>query len=98
MDRCPPETIESTESADGQLFHAAHCSETGCEHGRARNEEYDAYYCPRCGMWLEPRCGDPECEMCGDRPLKSPNEQKRVRAKGLKRTKKKARSTRKANT
>lgn len=26
MDRCPPETTESTESADGQLFHASPCS------------------------------------------------------------------------
>jgi len=33
MDRCPPETIESMESADGQLFHASPCSSSVGFHG-----------------------------------------------------------------
>ena len=31
---------------------------------------YDAYYCVVCNKWLNPGCGDPNCEFCKDRPEK----------------------------
>ena len=33
-----------------------------------RNKGYDAYYCPNSGVWLEPKCADPDCDCCQDRP------------------------------
>lgn len=39
-----------------------------CEHGRARDEKHDAYYCPKCGKWLEDVCGDGLCKYCRNRP------------------------------
>ena len=47
---------------NGQTVHVT-CS-GGIVH---RSEEYDAYYCENCG-WLEPKCSDPECEFCQNRP------------------------------
>ena len=32
------------------------------------NKRHDAYYCPKCDEWVSPRCRDPECEFCRDRP------------------------------
>lgn len=64
---------QNVEQRNGSRLPPVSGSEPECEHGRSRNEEYDAYYCPKCGTWLEPRCEDPECEMCGDRPPKAPN-------------------------
>lgn len=31
------------------------------------NDEYDAYFCTKCDMWLEKRCGS-LCEFCTERP------------------------------
>jgi hypothetical protein len=39
-----------------------------CKTERAYNEEYDAYYCPKCMYWLEHICSDRDCEYCKDRP------------------------------
>lgn len=36
------------------------------------NEQYDAYFCPRCKEWTEPMCDDSDCEFCFDRPEKAP--------------------------
>jgi len=36
-----------------------------------RSEQHDAYYCPRCNKWLEPKCGDlagDPCCYCSSRP------------------------------
>jgi len=42
-------------------------------HGRSeRSEKYDAYFCGRCGLWLEGACGDPDCRYCPDRPPTPP--------------------------
>jgi len=35
----------------------------------SRDAKHDAYFCENCG-WLEPKCGDPKCEFCKDRPDK----------------------------
>jgi hypothetical protein len=40
-----------------------------CENVKQYSEEYDAYFCPICNIWLEDRCNDPECEFCNIRPL-----------------------------
>lgn len=34
------------------------------------SKRFDASYCPRCGIWLEETCDDPECEFCRQRPDK----------------------------
>ena len=34
------------------------------------SEEYDAYYDEETNEWLEPVCGDINCEYCGNRPAK----------------------------
>jgi len=47
------------------------CETCGSE-GRY-NSDRDAYYCPRCNIWLEGVCDDPECIYCRDRP-EVPNE------------------------
>lgn len=39
-----------------------------CKHEKRYNEEYDAYYCPKCNTWLEDKCHDSECEFCSNRP------------------------------
>lgn len=31
-------------------------------------EEFDAYYCPKCMVWLEGPCSDKECQYCTKRP------------------------------
>lgn len=46
-----------------------------CGGVRVLNLDYDAYYCPKCNIWLEEACGDPNCLYCGSRPNK-PSEAK----------------------
>lgn len=29
---------------------------------------YDAAYCSNCLAWLTPKCGDPDCDFCANRP------------------------------
>lgn len=36
----------------------------------AYDETYDAYYYVDSGEWVEPRCCDPQCEFCSNRPAK----------------------------
>lgn len=33
--------------------------------------EYDSYYEPDTGKWVEDKCSDPECEFCANRPAKA---------------------------
>lgn len=51
--------------ACGVLHYAPHHHK---EPNVARSERYEAYYCTRCGVWLDDCCGDPECHHCKDRP------------------------------
>lgn len=37
----------------------------------AYNEKYDAYYYVSTGEWVEPKCSDPDCEFCKNRPEKN---------------------------
>jgi len=30
--------------------------------------KYDAVCCPRCNIWTETKCNDPNCEFCKNRP------------------------------
>ncbi len=48
-----------------------------CTGPRVRNDRWDAYYCPRCLVWLEKQCGDPGCHMCVGRPEKPPTEEEK---------------------
>jgi hypothetical protein len=34
------------------------------------SELFDAYFCKKCGIWLEKNCGDPKCLFCLNRPNK----------------------------
>ena len=33
-----------------------------------RNERFDAYFCPKCDVWLERPCDDVTCAECRGRP------------------------------
>ena len=35
------------------------------------SELYDAFYYTKTGEWTEPRCNDPDCEFCRNRPTKA---------------------------
>ena len=37
-------------------------------HPLKRSSKYDAFYCPTCCVWTEPRCGAVGCEFCEHRP------------------------------
>lgn len=39
-----------------------------CGDKKIRNEDYDAYFCSQCDIWLENTCGDPDCGYCTERP------------------------------
>jgi hypothetical protein len=41
---------------------------TDVSHQVVRNEEYDSYMCVTCGIWVEPKCDDKDCEFCSRRP------------------------------
>lgn len=32
--------------------------------------KYDSFFCPKCNIWLEAKCDDPECIHCANRPDK----------------------------
>lgn len=34
------------------------------------SEHWDCYFCPKCNMWLEDKCYEPDCPYCKDRPEK----------------------------
>ena len=38
-----------------------------CGMPRSQSLRYDAYYCSNCNVWLDPKCGDPNCVFCKDR-------------------------------
>jgi len=40
-----------------------------CKGSQQYSEEYDAYYCAECKVWLEDICTDRECTFCMKRPL-----------------------------
>lgn len=40
-----------------------------CEH-RIYFDDYDAFFCASCNVWLESACSDATCEYCKDRPEK----------------------------
>jgi hypothetical protein len=45
------------------------------EKDTAYSEEYDAYYDRLANEWIDPKCDDPTCEFCNnrpERPLKDP--------------------------
>ena len=34
------------------------------------SRRYDAMFCKKCNIWLEPECDDPKCFYCKERPAK----------------------------
>lgn len=48
-----------------------------CKTKRKLNEEFDAYYCPKCLYWLERICHDRSCDFCNQRP-KYPEKENRT--------------------
>lgn len=47
-------------------------TEEVCKHEeKQHSERHDAYFCRKCGEWLESKCKDPDCEFCKDRPERS---------------------------
>jgi hypothetical protein len=53
-------------TVSGQLFDDLHCPH--CASAQVYYDDYDAYLCPACNVWLEPACGDPWCSFCAGRP------------------------------
>jgi hypothetical protein len=47
------------------------CIKCDCE--AEYNEKYDCYYCIKCNIWLEPKCGDLFCLFCKKRPTRPLN-------------------------
>ena len=49
---------------------------TQCGYPGVRSEQYDSYFCPRCHLWLEPKCkcGGDDCEWFPGRPDKPPED------------------------
>lgn len=46
-----------------------------CNSLRIYHEKYDRFFCPKCNLWLESGCDDPNCEFCTtipEKPLHSP--------------------------
>ena len=43
-----------------------------CGCAGAYDEQWDAYYCEDCCIWLEGACGDPTCVYCRNRPENPP--------------------------
>ena len=41
-----------------------------CKEFRIYNDDYDAFFCPQCNVWLESACSDPTCDYCSKRPWK----------------------------
>lgn len=41
---------------------------TGHEHPEKYNDQYDAFYCDVCNVWLEKICSDETCNFCKNRP------------------------------
>lgn len=41
---------------------------TACYGPTRYDEKFDSVFCPACNIWLEARCGDPECCFCPGRP------------------------------
>ena len=56
------------------LKHITQCKICGSKEFAMLNEQYDAYHCTKCNVWIEKQCGDPSCSYCTNRPEK-PNEQ-----------------------
>jgi hypothetical protein len=39
-----------------------------CNNPKKHSEQFDANFCERCNVWLEPVCGNRNCEFCSSRP------------------------------
>ena len=65
-------------------------SETKCDNCKAPaiyHDKFDAYLCVYCNVWLEKKCGDPNCEYCPTRPespLPDEAKRRRIRNEGKK--------------
>lgn len=50
-----------------------HCD---CGQEKSYNEQWDAYFCAKCEIWLEPMCKDKDCDYCVHRPEKPLHKQR----------------------
>ncbi len=41
-----------------------------CANKRIYYNNFDAFFCADCNIWLESNCSDPACEYCRNRPDK----------------------------
>lgn len=46
-----------------------HCNK--CGHETKYVPKFDACYCRRCGVWQEPKCDNPDCGLCRNRPVEA---------------------------
>ncbi|WP_088071966.1 hypothetical protein [Gottfriedia luciferensis] len=53
---------------EGFIDKTQHCSK--CKSSFIYYEDFDAYFCPKCNIWTEDKCGDPTCYYCPNRPEK----------------------------
>jgi len=52
-----------------------------CNGPRIYSDDYDAFFCPRCNLWLEEACKDPTCKNCRNRPERPLPRVKNVRTR-----------------
>lgn len=50
----------------GQIQHGSKCA--ACKANLIYYDAFDTYFCPKCNEWTEPKCSDPSCTYCPNRP------------------------------
>ena len=75
-------TIDGAITIDGLVMDIKDAQCDKCQSEVIYYDDYDAYFCAYCNVWLEDRCGEPGCGYCANRPEKPlPNENERCRAR-----------------
>ena len=59
---------ENQETDKGSWTHDKRVPVCPCMKRGIRSKRYNAYYCPACLTWCEPKCSDAICEFCSGRP------------------------------
>lgn len=53
--------------------HVPECKNCQSKDNAVRNDQYDAYHCTKCKVWIEKQCSDADCGFCVNRPENPPN-------------------------
>ena len=50
--------------------HVPECKNCQSKDNAVRDDQYDAYHCTKCKVWIEKQCSDTDCGFCVNRPEK----------------------------